>query len=124
MIKTKAAGRELALWWDLAAWFEAEERAGSIDALVQRVTGDEQPAQASALLIELTVNAGYRRMGSEERIDQEWIKKNLGCKAFGRLNAMARRAYIEGMKREDADEEEEAVDLVAQEIKKKETPEG
>lgn len=122
MEKTQAGGRELHFYWDLQAWFDVEEKIGSIDVLARRINSDgEQPAQASAVLIEATANAGYRRLGSRDRIDQKWILETLGCKAFKRLNALARRAFIEGMRRENAQDEDEPVDVVAQEIKKNET---
>ena len=122
MITTKAGGRELCLWWDLEAWFEVEEKLGSIEKMTKRILGDdEQPARASAALICACVNAGYRRSGSKERIDENWLNDNVGAKAFKRLNTLARRAYIEGMAREENEEESEtAVDVVAQQIKKKE----
>lgn len=122
MEKTKAGGRELSFYWDLQAWFDIEEKIGSVDALARRINSeDEQPAKASAALIEVSANAGYRRTGSGERIDQKWILEKLGCKAFKRCNALARKAFVEGMRREDAEEDEEPVDIVAQEIKKNET---
>lgn len=124
MVKTTAGGRELFFYWDLEAWFEVEEKLGSIEALTRRVTGNsEQPAQASAALICASANAGYRRAGSKERIDEEWLKKNVGCGAFKRLNGLARSAYVKGMHREEAQDEDEPIDVVAMEIKKKETPE-
>lgn len=124
MRKTTAGGRELFFYWDLEAWFEVEEKLGSIETLTRRVTGNnEQPAGASAVLICASANAGFRRQGLSDRIDEEWLKKSVGCGAFKRMNALAREAYITGMRREEAQEEnEEPVDVVAAEIKKKRNP--
>lgn len=123
MDKTTVGARTLEFWWDLEAWFETEEKMGSIEALARQASGQKQPAQACAVLIAASVNAGFRRRSSDERIDVGWIAQNMGCGAFKRCSVLAKKAFVEGMRREEKDEDEdEAIDVVAEEIKKNETP--
>lgn len=113
-------GAEIRFRFDLEAWCEIEDEIGSLDALTDRLDKNDRPTQASIALIAATINAGKRHAGETDRIDADWVRRSMSPKQFKLANALARQAFVIGMRRDEAQDEDEDVDVVAQEIKKKE----
>lgn len=114
------ASRELTMRFDLQAWIDVEETFGSLEALFDALETGKKAMITQLELAAITANAGERYAGREPDISAEWLKKNLSPKQAQKISLMAKAAIIRGMKRENADDDdEEPVDVVAEEIQKK-----
>ncbi len=117
-LKMKAAGRELRFAFDLQAWFELEKIFGSMAEMNRRFEEQDRPLEAGLELAAITASAGARECGREP-VTLEWLREKLTPKQAAKANGLAKAAFIAGMTREDEEEDEAAVDAVAEEIQKK-----
>lgn len=118
-LKMKAAGRELHFAFDLQAWYDVEKAFGSMTEMNRRFDEQDRPMEAGLELAAIAVSAGARANG-EEPESLEWLRENLSPRKAAMACGLAKAAFIEGMSREDdEDEDEAAVDVVAEEIQKK-----
>ena len=113
-----AGGRELRFLFDVQAWCEIEEIFGSLQSMNQRMSSKEKPMEASLALIAVTMNAWNRHKGAPEDVTTDWLKVNLTPGQVTEAALFAKAALVEGMRREDAPEEEDA-DVGAEELQKK-----
>ena len=113
-----AGGRELRFLFDVRAWCEIEEIFGSLQIMNQRMGSKEKPMEASLALIAVTMNAWNRHTGAQADITTDWLKENLTPGQVTEAALFSKAAVVEGMKREDAQEEEDT-DVGAEELQKK-----
>lgn len=112
-------GKELKMYFDLQAWLDAEEAYGSLEEMYKQLEEGKAPMRNALTLAAITANAGARHAGREPDVTTEWLMENLSPKQARAINTMAKIAVIKGMKRETADDEDDAVDVVAEELQKK-----
>lgn len=118
-LKMKAAGRELHFAFDLQAWYDVEKAFGSMTEMNRRFDEQDRPMEAGLELAAIAVSAGARA-NDEEPASLEWMRENLSPKKAAMACGLAKAAFIEGMSREDDENEDEAaVDVVAEELQKK-----
>lgn len=118
-LKMKAAGRELHFAFDLQAWYDVEKAFGSMTEMNRRFDEQDRPMEAGLELAAIAVRAGARASG-EEPATIEWLRENLSPRKAATACGLAKAAFIKGMSREDdEDEDEAAVDVVAEELQKK-----
>lgn len=123
-MKMKAGGRELRFAFDLRAWFDIEKAFGSMTEMNRRFEEKDRPMEAGMELAAITANAGARENGGEP-VTVEWLTQTLTPKQAVKASGMAKAAFVNGMTRdEDEDEEEAPVDEVAEEIQKKTSAEA
>ena len=84
----------------------------------QRMGSKEKPMEASLALIAVTMNAWNRHTGAQADITTDWLKENLTPGQVTEAALFSKAAGVEGMKREDAQEEEDT-DVGAEELQKK-----
>lgn len=113
-----AGGRELRFLFDVQAWCEIEENFGCLQSMNQRMGSKEKPMEASLALIAVTMNAWNRHTGAQADITTDWLKENLTPGQVTEAALFSKAAVVEGMKREDAQEEEDT-DVGAEELQKK-----
>lgn len=111
--------KQLRMYFDLKAWLEAEEAFGSLEDMYKQLEEGKAPMRNTLTLAAITANAGARHEGREPDVTLEWLQENLSPKQAKAINTMAKIAVVEGMKRETADDEDEPVDVVAEELQKK-----
>lgn len=119
----EARGVTLRMYFDTAAWMELEEEFGSMEKMQERLDKDEHPMHINLKLAAITARCGAKHAGEKPDMTWEWLRDNLTPKQARKANTLAKLAVAEGLKRENVDEEDEAVDVVAEEIQKK-TEEG
>lgn len=119
----EARGVTLRMYFDTAAWMELEEEFGSMEKMQEQLDKDEHPMHINLKLAAITARCGARNEGEKPDMTWEWLRDNLTPKQARKANTLAKLAVAEGLKRESVDEEDEAVDVVAEEIQKK-TEEG
>lgn len=120
-LKMKAAGRELHFAFDLQAWYDVEKAFGSMTEMNRRFDEQDRPMEAGLELAAIAVSAGARANGGEPAT-LEWLRENLSPRKAAMACGLAKAAFIEGMSREDDEDEDEneaAVDVVAEELQKK-----
>lgn len=115
----EAAGRRLAFWFDTRAWLEFEEKHYSTDELLRRISENDKATEARMHLVAVTATAGARKEGRSEPVEPSWLMDNLTPKQMREAAYMAQQAWMDGMKRETVEDEDD-VDVVAQELAKKE----
>lgn len=103
------------------AWLEIEEKIGSLSRFFERIEKEDRPLDASIILAAACATAGEKHAGNDERITEEYLIDHLSPKQIKEANALARRALTIGMRRETADQDDEPVDAVLEELKKKES---
>lgn len=116
-----ARGRTLTMYFDTAAWLEVEETFGSLEKLWAKVEADEMPMKTQLQLAAIVANAGERKAGREPDITPEWLRDNLSPKQARTINTLAKIAIQLGLKRQNADEEDETgdIDVTLEELLKK-----
>lgn len=115
----RAGGRTLRLRFDLQAWLEIEERFGSLDAMMAALSGEERPMRASLDACAALVRAGARHAGEPDAPDATWMAAHLSPRQASEMIRIAREAIVMGLRREHVEQEDEDVDVVAQELQKK-----
>lgn len=122
-LRMKVGGRELHFAFDLQAWFDVEKAFGSLTEMNRRFEEQDRPMEAGVALAAITASAGARADGSEP-VTTEWLAKVLTPKQASKASGMAKAAFVEGMTRDEAEEEEKPTDEVAEEIQKKTSAEA
>ena len=115
----EARGVTLRMYFDTAAWMELEEEFGSLEKMQEALSNDERPMHVNLKLAAITARCGAKHAGEKPDMTWEWLRDNLTPKQARRANTLAKLAVAEGLKRENMDDEDEAVDVVAEEIQKK-----
>ena len=115
----EARGVTLRMYFDTAAWMELEEEFGSLEKMQEALSNDERPMHVNLKLAAITARCGAKHAGEKPEMTWEWLRDNLTPKQARRANTLAKLAVAEGLKRENMDDEDEAVDVVAEEIQKK-----
>lgn len=119
----EARGVTLRMYFDTAAWMELEEEFGSLEKMQEALSSDDRPMHINLKLAAITARCGAKHAGEKPDVTWEWLRDNLTPKQARKANTLAKLAVAEGLKRENMDDEDEAVDVVAEEIQKK-TEEG
>ena len=109
MIEIQVGKRTFPVRFDLGAWMEIDERFGGLDQMEA-----DKTVKARIACLAIFARAGARYCG------EEYLTKNLSPKALAQANRQASRAFVAGMKREMAEDDDEDIDVVAEELKKKE----
>lgn len=123
-----AGGRELLFRFTVRAWVEIEEKLGSLNRLLERIDSDDAPLTALITLSAATATAGNRYRGITECVTEDDLIDNLSPMQIKLANRMAKTALTIGMRREEAEQDDdEVIDVVLnelrqEELKKKETP--
>ena len=112
-------GVTLRMRFDTAAWLELEEEFGSLQQMYELLEGDRAPMTVNLKVAAITARCGAKHAGEKADITWEWLRDNLTPKQARKANTLAKIAMAEGMKREEMDDEDEAVDVVAEELQKK-----
>lgn len=115
----EARGVTLRMYFDTAAWMELEEEFGSLEKMQEALSNDERPMHINLKLAAITARCGAKHAGEKQDMTWEWLRDNLTPKQARKANTLAKLAVAEGLKRENMDGEDEAVDVVAEEIQKK-----
>lgn len=115
----RAAGRTLRLRFDLQAWLEIEERFDSLGAMLEALDRGTRPMRASLDACAILARAGARHAGEPDAPDAAWMAAHLSPRQANALISLARAAIVLGLRREDVEQEDEDVDVVAEEIAKK-----
>lgn len=115
----EARGVTLRMYFDTAAWMELEEEFGSLEKMQEALSNDERPMHVNLKLAAITARCGAKHAGEKPEMTWEWLRDNLTPKQARRANTLAKLAVADGLKRENMDDEDEAVDVVAEEIQKK-----
>ena len=115
----EARGVTLRMYFDTAAWMELEEEFGSLEKMQEALSNDERPMHINLKLAAITARCGAKHAGEKPDMTWEWLRDNLTPKQARKANTLAKLAVAEGLKRENMDGEDEAVDVVAEEIQKK-----
>ena len=115
----EAAGKRLAMYFDTRAWLDFEREYYSTDELLRRITEGDKATEARVQLAAVTATAGARREGRKETITPDWLMDNLTPKQIRQATALAQAAWLEGMKREMVEDDDQDVDVVAAELEKK-----
>lgn len=115
----EARGVTLRMYFDTAAWMELEEEFGSLEKMQEALSSDDRPMHINLKLAAITARCGAKHAGEKPDMTWEWLRDNLTPKQARRANTLAKLAVAEGLKRENMDDEDEAVDVVAEEIQKK-----
>lgn len=119
MYRMEAAGKTLTMYFDTRAWVEFESKFYSTDELLRRITENDKAMEACIQLAAVTANCGARREGQKADYTPEWLMDNLTPKQVREAAYMAKMAWLEGMRRENVNDEDEEVDVVAAELEKK-----
>lgn len=114
-----AGGRTIGFRFDVQAWLCVEEAFGSLEAMTRRMDGGEKPMEASLTLAAIEANAYERHTGGTPDITAEWLRENLTPRSASLACSYAKVALVEGMKRGSAEDGDEDVDVVAEELQKK-----
>lgn len=118
MQMVEIGGAQVRLAFDLQAWFEVEDAFGSMDNLRERLTEDKRPVQACMALLAIEANAGARAVGEETKHTVEEMLAKVKPWQVAELTGAAYDTLAEGMRREENDAHED-VDVVAEELAKK-----
>lgn len=111
--------KRMPMRFDTQSIVDIEDELGSFAEYNRRIDEKDRPYSAKLLLIAVCANGGYRHEGSKERIDSKWLIDNLSPDEIKTASRAATRAFVLGMRRMHAHDEDEDVDVVAEEIKKK-----
>ena len=106
MIEIQVGKRTFPVRFDLGAWMEIDERFGGLDQMEA-----DKTVKARIACLAIFARAGARYCGGEAPTE-EYLTKN--------LSPQASRAFVAGMKREMAEDDDEDIDVVAEKLKKKE----
>lgn len=115
-----ARGREIVMYFDTEAWLDVEREFGSLGQMYEQLDQDKAPMTVNLRLAEITARAGARHARQEETpVTLAWMIDNLTPKQARKLNTLAKLAVVQGMAREDVDDEDEDIDVTAEELQKK-----
>lgn len=128
MIRLNVGGRELALAFTLGAMDKIEERIGqAVDINNVRATVVEQTTDRKKLVEILAILAeeGEAIEGRDDGVDKAWVLRHLRPGMLPRAQIAILGAVAEGMSMESAEgEDDQEIDAVLEEIRKKAAPRG
>lgn len=119
MLTMEAAGKKLTMYFDTRAWVEFESKYYSTDELLRRISENDKATEARIQLAAVTANCGARRDGQKAAYTPEWLMENLTPKQIREAASLAQQAWLEGMRRESVEDDDQEVDIVAAELAKK-----
>lgn len=122
-LRLKAGGREMRFAFDLQAWFDVEKAFGSLNEMNRRFEEQDRPMEAGLELAAITASAGARADGGEP-VTVEWMMQVLTPRQASKAAGMAKAAFVQGMTRDEAEDEEKPTDEVAEELQKKTSAEA
>lgn len=109
--------RKLLFRFTTRAWWNIEQKEGSLSKLLDRMNSDERPLDANCVLLAETATAGERFKGSKETITKDWILDHMSPMQVKRATVMAKSAVTAGMRREEAEQDDgEVIDVILAEI--------
>lgn len=114
MIEIQVGKQTFPIRFDLGAWMEIDERFGGLEQMDENRT-----VKARIACLAILARAGARYYGGEAPTE-EYLADHLSPKALTLANQQANRAFVLGMKREMAEDDDEDIDVVAEKLKKKE----
>lgn len=121
----KAGGRELALLFNVEAMDEIETLLGAaidLTNLQEQIIDRIRDRHALVKVVYALAREGELAAGREADFDETWLKRNLKPGQQLRLYASAIEAITEGLRMETSEgSEDEEVDVVLAELKKKPT---
>lgn len=113
-------GRTLHLEFGVPAYIELEKHFGSHAEFRRRTGENDNPYEAYVTLVCVCANNGARRRGEPQDMTTDWLMDNLSKREMDRAISAAISAYVKGSSCETLSDEDEDVDVVAEEIEKKE----
>lgn len=121
-LKMVVAERELTFVFDLKAWFAVEDKFESLSAMNERFAENKKPMQTGVELAAICATAGERAKGSKQTVTFAWLSDHMDIQQAREARSLAMAAVAQGMRKQvEDDETSEDVDVVAEEIAKKET---
>ena len=114
MIGIQVGKQTFPIRFDLGAWMEIDERFGGLDQM-----DADKTVKGRIACLAIFARAGARYHGGEAPTE-EYLAQHLSPKALAQANRQATRAFVAGMKREMAEDDDEDIDVAAEELKKKE----
>jgi len=109
--------RKLLFRFTTRAWLNIENQLGSLNILLERMSGDERPMDATVTLIAETAKAGDLHAGGDGKIDREYIIDHLTPGQIKKAARLAKTAVTAGMRREEIDQDDgEVIDAILLEI--------
>lgn len=114
MIEIQVGKRTFPIRFDLGAWMEIDERFGGLDQM-----DEDRTVKGRIACLAILARAGACYHGGEAPTE-EYLSEHLSPKALTLANGQANRAFVMGMKREMAEDDDEDIDVVAEKLKKKE----
>lgn len=119
-IKVTIDGKEVPLFFDLRAWVEElEPRFGSLSGMNNQLAGEMQPVGAAVDLLVITANAGYRQKGVKDKLTRAWVLDHAQPHEVPALSEAAKAAVMRSFYRDLVEDDADDVDVVAEEILKK-----
>lgn len=106
MIEIQVGRRTFPIRFDLGAWMEVDERFGSLEQMEA-----DKTVKARIACLAIFARAGARYHGGEAPTE-EYLTQHLGPKGLVQANRQASRAFVAGMKREMAEDDDEDIDVV------------
>lgn len=113
--------RKLLFRFTTRAWWNIEQQEGSLSKLLERMTGDNRPLDATCLLIAETATAGERYAGSKEKITKDYVIDNMTPLQVRQAAKIAKSAVTAGMHRQELDQDDdEVIDVILRELEEQE----
>lgn len=113
--------------FDLAAWEQIDDSFGGLDEMLERLNDKDDAAKRRRSTVELAVlliNNGLEAAGSDERITEQQAMRGIPPKRLPDVRMMCIEAINAGMRSDYDAADEEPVDVVLEEIAKKQNPGG
>lgn len=123
MTKIKVGGRELALAFTIGAMDAMERTSGKpvdLENVKESIVEMLKDRRSLISLLVILAREGEELEGRTLDVDEEWFKKHMRPGALPKVQVAVLDAVADGMRMEAAEgEEDEEVDVVLEEIKKK-----
>lgn len=120
-LEMKMGERMLLFRFTTRAWLEIEEKIGSLSKLLVRIEDEDRPLAASITLTAACATAGEKYRGGSDVITEDMLIDGMSPKQIKQANMLARKAFTLGMRREEAEaDDEEIIDVVLEEIRQEE----
>lgn len=117
----RVGGQPLTYRFDLKAWLEIEEAFGSLEEMNRKVKVKDHPMTANLKMLSIIATRGaVHRDGKEaEPVTMGMLAESLSPSEMSFAVMQAQAAILAGMERKHVDDEDEDVDVVAEELAKK-----
>ncbi len=120
----KIVSREFNLVFTTAAWMQIEDAFGGIEAISERLEAGNCIASTIVKLIVILGNQGLMLAGKKGDLSEDWIAMNLRPADVASAASECVAAINRGMGMETSNGDDEAVDVVLEEIEKKKDAEA